>query len=105
MRTERNVLCDKNEINIKQKTRNGYEFLNLNKDHIMQICFEKCTVKKLFRKVPTDKIEIAATGREMPIVFYRLEEGEHFDEYVTRLTEFARLNRIKLKNSISGETA
>ncbi len=96
MAKERNILCDKNEIILKAKMQKGYEFLNFTKDNIKYIKFEKCLIHKLFKQIPTERIEIMTTRYEQPLFFYKVDEKENFDDYKARLSVFAKMNRVTL---------
>lgn len=105
MPKEKSILCDRNEMILKVKVSGRPVFLNLTKDQIKYICFDKCSVKKLFRTVSTEKIEIATSKTGDPVVYYQIDEGEYFNQYKQELIKFAESNRVPLMDRMAENTA
>jgi hypothetical protein len=96
MQKEKSIICCKDEMTLKVNDNEGSRFLHLDKNQIKHIQIDKCTIKKFFKKIPTEKIEILLTNKDKPIVYYQNKEKHFFDEYKERLSGFAKENRIKL---------
>lgn len=104
MAKERSIVCDRDEVVLKAKVSDRPAFLNLTKDQIKYIQFDKCSVKKLFKTVLTEKIEIATSKVGNPVVYYQTDEGEYFNQYKQELLRFAENNRIKLIDNVTDGT-
>lgn len=101
MAKKKNILCDKTEIvmSFEFGGRRGQTGC-LNFSQISTINFKMGSVKKLFKQVPSEMIEIITPKFGEPIPFYKINEGEYFEEYKKELREFAKRNRITLHDDI-----
>jgi len=94
------ILCDKTEIVLTYDTKEGYRTMSVPYDKIISITVGQTEVRKLFRKVTTDKIEFKLRNREEPIIYTRIDEKEHFDKYIEDISKFAKDNKITLHNNL-----
>ena len=99
---KRHLACDKTEMIVAIMVENKTEFINLTYDKITRILLDSCMeTQMLFKKVPSEKIEITVRNREFPIVFTKIKDKEYFDEYKQELEKFAKANRITFVNNLS----
>lgn len=94
------ISFDKTEIVVTDTTGKQVQMLNLTYDKIISIQFEKCTARKLFKNIDSEKIIMKVRNRLDPIEFYKYKEGAFFDEYKAGLEKFAKDNRISLYNNL-----
>jgi len=96
------LTCDKTEINaVYPVDRKGkLDRISLTYDKVISISFDKCTERKFFKKVDSEKISLRVRGRMEPIEYYKLEEGEHFESYKRDFEKFAKDNRITFYNNL-----
>lgn len=94
MADKKHIYFDKTEIMMMFLDGNQYQTINLTYDKIIRIQFDKCTEKKFFRKVPSERIQIVTNCRNKPIEYTKMREKKYFDEYKQGLAKFAKDNRI-----------
>ena len=94
MAKEPNILFDKTEIMMKYEDSGNINTANLTYNQITRIQFEKCTERKLFKKIDSEKIEVVTPKLAVPITFYKEKEKPYFDEYKVMFAKFAKENRI-----------
>lgn len=98
------LTCDKTEINaVYSNPKGDLARISLTYDKIVSISFDKCEERKLFKKLPSEKITLRVRGLGEPIEYYKLREGEYFESYKRDFEKFARDNRITFYNNLDKE--
>ena len=98
MAEKRSLMCDKTEILVVDSSGRNVRTHNLTYDQITTIQFDKCTAKKLFKTIPSEKIAISVRGLESPVLLLKHQEGPLFEEYKEQLEAFAKAHRITFHN-------
>ena len=70
--------------------------MSMTYDMFSKISFVKCTERKLFKTVPSEKIEIRLKSFHTPIEFTKMKNEEFYEEYKEGFRVFAQKNRIAL---------
>lgn len=106
MASKKRLVCDKTEMvgvaYLTSETKKGMSKRKLLRfsliyDEIKYIKLEKYEEKKLFKKIPSERILIFERKSPEPYEITRINESEYFDEYIKDIKEFAERNRIKLE--------
>lgn len=69
-------------------------------ENIVSIRFYKTTIKKLFKKIDTEAIDITLRRMENPIHIYANEAGEFWEHYKTDIAKFAKDFRVSFYNEL-----
>ena len=69
-------------------------------DQFDKISFVKCTERKWFKKVDSEKILLRLKSRRDPIEFSKMKNEAFWEEYKEGFRVFARKNRIELVDEI-----
>jgi len=96
MANKKHMYFDKTEIMLMYTDGNAYKSMNLTYDKIREIKIEKCYERKIFKKVPSERIQIITKVSNIPIQYTRLKEKDYFEEYAKELSKFAKNNKIIL---------
>ena len=88
------IMFDKTEIVAGFPAGKRYQVLNLSYDDIQRIQFDRIQERKLWKKVPSEKITIVTGKYGQPIVYTKLKHQEHWSMYKEKLAEFAERNHI-----------
>ena len=95
----RKMNFDKTEIVIGFDGGKRFEIINLPYSDIQRIQFDKVVERKLFKKVPSEKISIFTGKRAGPIVYTMLDNKQFWDEYKTGLAKFATNNHLTFEDN------
>ena len=82
------ISCDKTEIVLVLKGKKA-TIVHLTYEDIKRIEISPFEEKTLFKKVPSEKIEIFTPKNLEPYVFTKLKYPDHFDEYKSDLKKFS----------------
>ena len=95
------ILYDKTELVLVDRTvKNNPTRINAPYDKITSIRFQKCTEKKLFKTIDSEKIVITLAGKA-PLSYYKYDEGEeNFEKYKKQLETFAKDNRVTFSSEL-----
>jgi hypothetical protein len=104
MTKKRKLICDKTEIlgvayhkaEVRGMPKKKLTRFSLIYDQIKSICVEECVERKLFKKIPSERILIYDRKDPDPYEIRKLEDKEFFEEYKKELKEFAERNRVKI---------
>jgi len=94
------IMFDKTEIVLIVMGKKKPQVLNVTYDKIMRIQFDRFMVRKLFKKVPSEKIIIMIRGRDSAVEFTKLKEKKFFGIYKEGLRKFAKDNRLTFIDNI-----
>ncbi len=97
---QRHIFCDKTEIVCMVMGKKKMQTFNLPFDSITRIQFDAYEERKLFKKVPSEKITILSGKRAEPIIYTKLKEKQFFEDYKKELEKFAQDNRITFTNNL-----
>ena len=98
------LTCDTTEINAVYGDKKGnLARISLTYDKVISVSFDRCEERKLFKKVPSEKISLRVRGMEEPIEYYKLREGANFESYKRDFEKFAKDNRITFYNNLDKE--
>lgn len=67
-------------------------------DQITSIQFDKCTHRKLFKKIEGESITLTTRIQYDPFMIYSDEEPKYFAEYKEAIRAFAKKNMITLRD-------
>lgn len=95
------IMFDKTEIVAGFPAGKRYQVLNLSYDDIQRIQFDPAEERKLFKKVPSEKITIITGKHAQPIVYGKLKHAQFWDMYKQKLQEFAERNHITFVSNLS----
>ena len=70
--------------------------MSMTYDMFTTISFVKCTERKLFKEVPSEKIVIKLKTSLKPIEFTKMKHKQFYEEYKEGFRVFAQKNRITL---------
>ena len=79
-----------------RKMKKQVQVMNIIYDNILKISFVKCTEKKLFKEIPSEKILIKLKSMSVPVEIPKMNNSEFFEEYKEGFRIFAQRNRIEL---------
>ena len=93
------IMFDKTEVvayativnDLNKKSR---KLLNLTYDKFTKISVVKCTEKKLFRMLDSEKIVLNITGFARPIEFTKKDNEQFFDGYKASFKKFASVRKV-----------
>ncbi len=74
---------------------------NLPYDKIQRIQFRPIEERKFFKKVPSECIEIFASGTEKPYVLKKSEHEPFFEGYKEKIKKFAENNHRTFQNDLT----
>jgi len=72
------------------------EIMHIIYDQFVKISFEKCTERKWFKKVDSEKILLKLKSRREPVEFTKMKNKDFWEEYKEGFRVFAEKNRIEL---------
>ncbi len=99
MAKKETILFDKTELTLAVLGQKKAEVVHATYDKIKRIQIDSFMEKKLFSKVPSEKISIFITGRENPVVYTKLKEKDFFNGYKENIKKFAKDNRITFEDN------
>ncbi|HHX18677.1 MAG TPA: hypothetical protein GX727_07440 [Clostridium sp.] len=94
-KNNRLIACNREWTGITVLTKKG-KHVFLDYSQIEEIRIGYYTVAKLFSKKVTEKIEISVKGVKKPIIFTKLMDWDHFEQYKKEISKFATDNKIPL---------
>jgi non-homologous end joining protein Ku len=100
---EKRILFDKTEIVVMFPTKKKFISLSLAYNDIVRIQFDSCEERKLFKKIPSEKITITTGKWGTPIVYTKAKEKKFFEEYKQGLEKFCKDNRVTFINNLNDE--
>jgi len=104
MADSRRIYTDRTELMLMYLDGNQYKAANLNRDQIVRIQLDEFKERRFIIKVPSERIQIVAKNMSKPIVYTKLREKKHFDEYKSILEKYAKENRVTFINNIGKNT-
>ncbi len=93
------LLFDKTELVCGILMGNSATVVNVKSSDIIYIKFSPMEEKSLFRRVPSEMIEIKCKNQPFPIVYTKMKEKPYWEKYKSGLEKFARDNRITLEDN------
>ena len=88
------------EMILNYNSGKGRKDLNLSYDQIISISIDKCTVRKFFKNIETERVGVTPRQFGVPIYYYSYKEGDFFEGYKANLRKFAKDNRITIYDSL-----
>ncbi len=99
---QKHIFFDKTEIVLSIASSSQYSTLNLSYSDISRISFDPVKERKfIFKRVDSEKITITTGKSDEPIVFKKSNEKKFWNEYKTKLEEFAIRNNISFVNNLT----
>ena len=99
MATKRTLSVDKTEIIlIDLHTKRGQ--MNITQDQVAGMVLESVEIRKLFKKVKTEKITINIRKIHPAPYVLESESAEHWAEYKAALENFCKENRLSFTNNL-----
>ena len=92
------LLFDKTELVCGIVMGSAATVVNVKYSDIIYIKFTPFEEKSLFRKVPSEMIEIKTKNQPFPIVYTMQKEKKYWERYKSGLEKFAKDNRITLED-------
>ena len=96
---------DKTEIVLGVTAGKKFQIFNLTYQDIQRIQFDATTERRLWKKVPSEKITIVTAKRAEPIVYTMLENKVYWTDYKNGLAKFAANNQITFVDTSGDETS
>ncbi len=98
-KTKNTLSVDKTEL-ILIDTHGSNGQMNITQDQVAGIELEKTVVKKLFKKIETEKLTVNVRKVHPSPYLLESECGEHWAQYKADLEQFARYNTIPFTNKL-----
>ena len=91
----RSINIDKTELVVTFLAGKRYKVLNLSYEDIQRIQFDPIEIRKLFKKIPAEKISIFSSKTQDPIVITKTkDDAKVWDEYKKKLPDFAERHHV-----------
>lgn len=88
------------EMVLNYDSGKGRKDLMLSYDQIISISIDKCTVRKFFKTIETERVGVTPRQFGVSINYYAYKEGPYFQGYKDGLRKFAKENRISIYDSL-----
>jgi hypothetical protein len=96
----KDLTIDKTElVLIDRSNRKKVTVQNITYEHIMRIQFTPYEARTLFKKVPSEKIEIFTNKRPEPFIVPKVKNEADFDRWKEKLEEFAKRHFLTFQDS------
>ena len=95
------IMFDKTEIIanatvVGEMNKKSQKLLRLSADKFSQISFVKCTERKLFKKIVSEKIILNLRGVARPVEYTKKDNAAFFESYKESFVKFAKDNGVLL---------
>ena len=100
MADSRRIYTDMTELMLMYLDGNEYKTATINRDQIIRIQLDEFKERKFIIRVPSERIQIITKKLSKPIVYTKLREKKHFDEYKSMLEKYAKENYVTFINNI-----
>ena len=97
------IMFDKTEIVAKaivvnETNKKKAKLLRLNADSFSKISFVPCKVRKLFKKVDSEKIVLNLRGYARPVEYSKKDNAAFYDSYKEGFAKFAKDNHVMFED-------
>lgn len=96
---KKQIVVDKESIVLYLGMTHDDKVFTINPSQIQRISIERCYVFSWFRRVPSERITIVTSQSSPPYVFLKHKHKQYYDEYKTKLTEFAKRHYVTFQDT------